>query len=222
MEKEILIGIKKGMTQHFQEDWKVVPVTIIDLSSCVVAKKGSDKAWIGFGRKKGNRPELINYKELGYVPRYVVEVSGEWVKNYKVGEHIDIKDLNDTVVDVVGISKGRGFSGVVKRFDARGGPKTHGQSDRHRAVGSIGAQTPGKVWKGQKMPGRMGVRRVKVKNLKVLFVDNEKREIGVVGHVPGPKKGVLFLYVKKRVKSNKNTGEKSKAEEKLNKNVKED
>jgi large subunit ribosomal protein L3 len=97
-------------------------------------------------------------------------------------------------VDVVGTSKGKGFQGVVKRHGFRGGPKTHGQSDRQRATGSIGATTtPGRVFKGKRMPGHMGFERVTIHNLRVEFVDGERNLMGVRGSIPGPKGGVVMI-----------------------------
>ncbi|OPX30827.1 MAG: 50S ribosomal protein L3 [Candidatus Latescibacteria bacterium 4484_181] len=97
-------------------------------------------------------------------------------------------------VDIQGVSKGRGFAGGVKRWGFAGGPKTHGQSDRHRAPGSIGAaSSPSRVWKGQRMAGRMGAEKITVKNLEVLEIDSERNLIVVKGGVPGPRNGILFI-----------------------------
>lgn len=194
---KVIIGIKKGMVQQFNEDWRVIPVTRVDVGSCRVVLKRGEKIWIGCGRKRGTRAERMQYKLLGYVPKYVVETTGEDWKGCEVGQPLPLEGLEGSIVDVVGVSKGKGFTGVVKRFNTKGGPKTHGQSDRHRAIGSIGAQTPGKVWKGQKMPGRAGGERVKIKNLRILNVDKENGIVNISGSLPGANNSFVVLYVKK-------------------------
>jgi large subunit ribosomal protein L3 len=132
-----------------------------------------------------------------------VEVGGEDGATHTVGDKIDVSIFAvGEIVDVIGTSKGKGFAGVVKRYHFRGGPKTHGQSDRHRRPGSIGSgTTPGRVYKGLRMAGRMGDERVTVQNLRVLQVDTERNLLVLRGAVPGPANGLVT--VRKAVKGKK-------------------
>jgi len=195
-----LFGTKKIMTQMYAEDGKVIPVTVVDLADTVVAYKSDDRALIGVGKiKNGSQSEVGIYAELGYVPAKVVEVDVEQVVDMKVGDKYNVATLAGVVkVDIIGTSKGKGFQGVVKRYGFAGGPKTHGQSDRERAPGSIGAgTTPGRVWKGKKMPGRMGGNRITVKNLKVVKIDEENNLLMVKGAIPGAKNArIIISFVK--------------------------
>jgi large subunit ribosomal protein L3 len=199
-----LIGHKKEMTQIFGENGKILPVTIVDLSNVyVVDKKTIDKNGynalvIGTGKKsKPNKPESNMFKSIDFVPQNVFEIrlSDNDNSNIEIGSILDINmlKLNDTV-DVIGTSKGKGFQGVVKRWGFHGGPKTHGQSDRHRAPGSIGSgTTPGRVYKGKKMAGRMGGDKVTVKNLEVVLIDESNSLIGIRGAIPGNKGSLVII-----------------------------
>jgi large subunit ribosomal protein L3 len=150
---------------------------------------------LGFGEaKRLNSPQKGHLKEIGQF-KHLREFSVEDVNSVQVGQKVDVDMFKPgDLLDVTGISKGKGFAGVVKRHHFAGGPKTHGQSDRHRAPGSIGATTsPGRVLKGTRMAGHMGDRRVTERNLKVLDVDSARHLLLVKGAVPGSKKGLLLI-----------------------------
>jgi large subunit ribosomal protein L3 len=194
-----VIGKKTDMTQLFDEDGRVVPVTIIQIDDNKIVdlrteeKDGYKAIVIGSGFKKNaTKAENGRYKNAGFVPRYVREFRVESTEEYQVGDAIDIEKFDTNLkVDITGISKGKGFQGVVRKFDFAGGPKTHGQSDRHRAAGSIGSgTTPGRVYKGKKMPGRLGYETTTVKNLKIIKIDKINKLIAIKGAVPG-RRGAL-------------------------------
>jgi large subunit ribosomal protein L3 len=195
-----MIGRKIGMTQLFRDDGEVV-VTAIEVGPCFVtqvkseAKDGYNAVQLGFGEaKRLNSPQKGHLKEIGQF-KHLREFSVEDVNSVQVGQKVDVDMFKPgDLLDVTGISKGKGFAGVVKRHHFAGGPKTHGQSDRHRAPGSIGATTsPGRVLKGMRMAGHMGDRRVTERNLKVLDVDSARHLLLVKGAVPGSKKGLLLI-----------------------------
>jgi large subunit ribosomal protein L3 len=195
-----MIGRKIGMTQLFHDDGEVV-VTAIEVGPCFViqvkteAKDGYNAVQLGFGEaKRLNSPQKGHLKEIGQF-KHLREFSVEDVNSVQVGQKVDVDMFKPgDLLDVTGISKGKGFAGVVKRHHFAGGPKTHGQSDRHRAPGSIGATTsPGRVLKGTRMAGHMGDRRVTERNLKVLDVDSARHLLLVKGAVPGSKKGLLLI-----------------------------
>jgi len=195
-----MIGKKIGMTQLFHDDGEVV-VTAIEVGPCFViqvkteAKDGYNAVQLGFGEaKRLNSPQKGHLKEIGQF-KHLREFSVEDVNSVQVGQKVDVDMFKPgDLLDVTGISKGKGFAGVVKRHHFAGGPKTHGQSDRHRAPGSIGATTsPGRVLKGMRMAGHMGDRRVTERNLKVLDVDSARHLLLVKGAVPGSKKGLLLI-----------------------------
>jgi large subunit ribosomal protein L3 len=201
-----MIGTKLGMSHMFRDDGTIAPVTAIQVGPCTVtqiktvAKEGYNCIQIGYGQaKRLNSPERGHLKELGQF-RHLREFRVEDIESYSVGQQLDVSAFNQgDYIDVVGTSKGKGFAGVVKRHHFAGGPKTHGQSDRHRAPGSIGATTtPGRVVKGIRMAGHMGDKRVTIQNLQVVKVDPEKNLLFVRGAVPGPRNGLLI--VKKAVK----------------------
>jgi large subunit ribosomal protein L3 len=195
-----LIGRKIGMAQLFQDDGEVV-VTAIEAGPCFItqvkteAKDGYNAVQLGFGEdKRLNSPKKGHVKEIGQL-KHLREFQVEDVKSVQVGQKIDADMFKPgDLINVVGISKGKGFAGVVKRHHFAGGPKTHGQSDRHRAPGSIGATTsPGRVFKGMRMAGHMGDRRVTERNLKVINVDLKRHLLLVRGAVPGARKGLLLI-----------------------------
>lgn len=199
-----MLGRKVGMMQIFTEKGEVVPVTVINAGPCVVTqvrvreRDGYDAVQIGFEQvpaRKLTKPEQGHLKGAGTLVRVLREFSADNPQEHSVGDVINVELFAaGQKVDVSGNSKGRGFAGVVKRHHFRGGPKTHGQSDRHRAPGSIGAgTTPGRVWKGQKMAGRMGGKRVTVQNLEVVEVVADKNLILVKGSVPGARNGLLQI-----------------------------
>ena len=199
-----LLGKKIGMTQIFDEDGAAVPITLIEAGPCYVTQirdtrtDGYSAIQLGFGE---TRPKLLTGGQLGHLKRskagnlrYLREFR---TKNPEVkeGDTITVEAFEKGErVDVVGTSKGKGFAGAMKRHGFGGGPITHGQSDRQRSVGSIGAtSTPGRVFKGKKMPGRMGGARVTAQNLKVVLVDPERNLLGVRGAVAGGKGSLVTI-----------------------------
>jgi len=196
-----ILGRKLGMTQVFLADGNVVPVTVIEAGPCFVTqvrtlgKDGYEAVQLGFGEaKKLNRPEKGHLKTIP-AGRHLREFEVDDVGEVEVGQKIDVSlFVEGDTVDVIGTSKGKGFQGVMKRHHFHGGPKTHGQSDRPRSPGSIGATTtPGRVWKGKRMGGRMGGDRVTVRNLEVIRVDPGRNLILVHGAVPGAREGLLMV-----------------------------
>ena len=200
-----LIGKKVGMTQVFDETGNIVPVTLIEAGPCYVTiirhlKRDHYKAvQLGFGEAK---PKRLSGGQLGHLKRndlpplrYLREFRVKSVEDLKEGDQLkaDVFQVGDHV-DVTGISKGKGFAGGIKRHGFHRGPKTHGQSDRERAPGSAGAgSTPGRVFKGKKMPGRMGSARVTSQNIRVELVDPERNLLGVRGSVPGARGSVVVI-----------------------------
>jgi len=187
-----ILGLKKGMTRVFDGEISV-PVTVVDVNGCVVSSIRDGGVEIALGKKKSTKALQGQYKELGFVPRYkrwFASFEGE----YKLGDMVNNLDEGN-LVEVYGRSKGKGFAGVVKRWRFKGGPKTHGQSDRERAPGAIGAGTdPGRVVKGLRMGGRMGSDTVKLKNRKIVkVVDNY---VLIKGPIPGSN-GDLVTIVSK-------------------------
>jgi large subunit ribosomal protein L3 len=206
-----MIGKKLGMTQIFDDTGLAHPVTVLEVGPCVVTqirtleRDGYSAVQLGFGlSKRLNRPERGHRQASGYMSRTLREVKADDVSDFEVGQVITADTFAmGELVDVTGTSKGRGFQGGVKRHGFRGGPRTHGQSDRLRAPGSIGSSaTPGRVFKGLKMAGRMGSDRVTVQNLKVLRVDPERNLALVEGSVPGANEGLVMI--RRAVKSGKN------------------
>jgi large subunit ribosomal protein L3 len=196
-----MIGRKLGMTQVFDANGVVHPVTVVETGPCVVnqiktkEKDGYEAVQLGFGlSKRLNKPEQ-GQRHGGFQSRTLREVKADNVAEFQVGQVITCDTFAEgELVDVTGTSKGRGFQGGVKRHGFRGGPKTHGQSDRHRAPGSIGSSaTPGRVYKGLKMAGHMGAERVTVQNLTVLRVDTERNVLLIQGSVPGPIKSEVLI-----------------------------
>jgi large subunit ribosomal protein L3 len=198
-----LIGRKLNISQTFDNYGRVVPATKIKvLPNAVVQVKQveSDKyksAQLGYGiAKKTTKPTTGHAKKAGLdiVPRYLREVGFEG--EVRPGEQITLDQVFriGQVVDISGLSKGKGFAGVVKRWGFAGGPRTHGQSDRERAPGSIGATTtPGRVYKGMKMAGHMGNRQVTIKGLEVIELNKDESELLVKGSVPGAFGGLLLI-----------------------------
>ena len=195
------LGTKIGMTQIFREDGKVVPVTVIQAGPCVVTQvktmetDGYEAVQLGFGDvKRRNKPQAGHLKN-SKLSRYLREVTTDDTNEFTVGQSIgvDIFEAGEKV-DVIGTSKGRGFAGVMKRWNFGGGPRTHGQSDRARAPGSIGGgTTPGKVYKGMKMGGHMGNRRIQVKGLEIIEIDTERNLLMVKGGIPGAPNSLIQI-----------------------------
>ncbi len=187
------LGKKIGMTQIFREDGRVVPVTVIQAGPCVVTQvktketDGYEAVQLGYGDVKRRNKPLSGHLKDSRLSRYLREVTADDTSEFEVGQVIgvDIFEAGE-IVDIIGRSKGRGFAGVMKRWGFAGGPRTHGQSDRARAPGSIGGgTTPGRVYKGLKMGGHMGNRRITVKGLEVIEVDAERNLLLVKGGIPG-------------------------------------
>ena len=200
-----IIGKKIGMTQLFQENGETVAVTAIQAGPSVVTqvksrdKDGYDAIQVGFVESKVKQSQL-NSPQKGHLRgleniRYLREFRTDDIGSVKRGDKVDVGFLKQgDLINVTGVSKGRGFAGVVKRHHFSGGPKTHGQTDRHRAPGSIGATTwPGRVLKGKRMAGHMGNRRVTARKLKVAQADPERNLLLVKGAVPGAVGGLLVI-----------------------------
>jgi len=198
-----LIGKKIGMTEIFLDDGTVVVSTVIEAGPCFVVQKktagkdGYESVQIGFEEVKPQRvskPLLGHFKKAGVPPlRHVVEFDPEG-EDYNLGDTIDAGIFKEgDIVDVVGNSKGKGFSGTMKRHNFKGQPASHGGM-AHRRPGGIGqASYPGKVWKGIKMAGQMGNERVTVQGISVVRVDAEKNVLIVKGSVPGPNGGTVII-----------------------------
>jgi large subunit ribosomal protein L3 len=197
-----ILGKKVGMTQIFDDTGEAIPVTVIEAGPCYVTqiktekRDGYEAIQLGFGEARH-----LNKPQRGHLPkgvpdlRYLRELSVDDISSYEVGQKIDagVFSVGD-LVDVTGISKGKGFAGAMKRHGFGGGPTTHGQSDRARSPGSIGStSTPGRVFKGMRMAGHMGHERVTVQNLQVVLVDPERNLLAVKGAVPGAKGGLVAV-----------------------------
>lgn len=203
-----LIGQKIEQTQKFLENGKRVPVTGVSIADNVVVQvKTPEKdkytaVQIGWGTKK--KPLKT---ELGHVKKASLKVVPSVVKEVRLEDGADLPEVGEAItvetvfkpgdiIEVSGVSKGKGFAGGVKRYNFRGGPKTHGQSDRHRAPGSIGqGTTPGRVYKGKKMAGHMGVENVTVKNLMVVDIDVKNKILYIAGLIPGYTKATVVVRV---------------------------
>lgn len=201
--KKTLVGKKINMTQVYDENGVVIPVTVIELGPNVVLQKktiekdGYSALKVGYGSiKEKNCPDPIlkDFKKKNVEPKRILREIELFDDSLEVGSVIDCGILEGVEkVNVISTSKGRGFAGVIKRHGFGGGRATHG-SHFHRAPGSIGACAyPGEVWKGQKMPGRLGSDRVTVKNLKVVKVIKDKNLVLVSGSVPGRKDSIVLV-----------------------------
>lgn len=209
MNKAIL-GIKKGMTQVFKETGEVIPVTVIAAGPCVVLQKktvetdGYNAIQVGFYENKPgrvNKPLKGHFAKAGdKLFKYVKEFRVDNVDEYEVGQEINVDIFNPgDKIDVSAKSKGKGFAGTIKRHNFARGRESHG-SRYHRGVGSLGAVEPARVFKGRKMPGRMGGEKVTTLNLEVVKVYPEENLLLVKGAVPGPRKGIV--YIRNTVKAN--------------------
>ncbi len=200
-----MLGTKQNMTVRFNTTGKRTPVTEIKADENIVLAIKEGKAQLGFGRKKkAKKTENAYVKVAGFSPRRVKEftLSAE-SPQIKVGSQINVSVFAaGDLVKVSGVTKGKGFAGSVKRWGFSGGPKTHGQSDRHRAPGSIGAgTTPGRVYRGKKMPGHMGSANQTIINLEIVEVDEKKNALFLKGAIPGPKNGFVFIEKIGKVKN---------------------
>ncbi len=196
-----IIGKKLGMSQIFGDDGKVAAVTAIEAGPCVITqlktvdKDGYNAIQLGFGEaKRLKSPQRGHLKGLGQF-KYLREFRLNNAKDIETGQKIDVSLFKTgDLVDITGVSKGKGFAGVVKRYHFAGGPKTHGQSDRHRARGSVGASaSPGKVFKGLRMAGHMGNKQVTARNLEICEADPNRNLLLIKGAVPGGRNGLLLI-----------------------------
>lgn len=212
-----ILGTKIKQTQAFDEKGNRMPVTVISAGPCWVTQlktaetDGYTAVQLGFGERSKRstaKPQTGHLKKAGLdtqAPRFFREVLVDTAlitdKKMKMGDTVTVDQVLQAgdVVSITGTSKGKGFAGVVKRWNFRGGPATHGQSDRLRAPGSIGpGTTPGRVYKGKKMAGRMGGDTVTIKNLTVVTINKETNEVVVSGVIPGPSKGLVRITVLKK------------------------
>lgn len=197
---KFILGKKLGMTQIFDKEGNQIPVTLIEAGPCFVTqiktkeKDGYQAVQIGF--EKIEKEKKIK-KPLRHKPyKFLREFRGKTldISKYKVGEKIDVSIFNEgEKVKISGISKGKGFAGVVKRWGFAGRPKTHGTKHELRAPGAIGSKTPSRVVKGKKMAGRTGGERVTIKNLEIVKIDKEKNILAIKGAVPGSKGSLLEI-----------------------------
>lgn len=199
-----ILARKVGMTQVFTESGVLIPVTVLEVNTNNVvtqiktkANDGYDAIQFGFDNKReklSNKPEMGHVKKANTEPkRFFRELRGVNVEDYTLGQEIkvDIFEAGE-IVDVTGTSKGKGFQGVIKRFNQSRGPMGHG-SQYHRGVGSMGTLRPMRVFKGKHLPGHMGNETVTIQNLEIIKVDTENNLILVKGNVPGPNKGLVFV-----------------------------
>ncbi|MBU1126255.1 MAG: 50S ribosomal protein L3 [Patescibacteria group bacterium] len=196
---KVLLGKKLEMTQVFREDGTVVPVTLVQAGPCMVTavkcnEQGKTTAVLGYGSKKHiAKAQKEDWKELGsfaFVREFALE-DGETLER---GQTVDVSIFEPGVkIDVTGVSKGKGFQGVVRRHGFHGSPASHGHKDQLRMPGSIGAQGPQRVFKGVRMAGHMGTDQITVKNLEVVEVDATKNIIAIRGAVPGSRGGFVTL-----------------------------
>ena len=198
-----ILGRKEGMTQVFTKSGKLIPVTVVTVDENVVMQvknketDGYEAVQLGFSNKKENRsnkPEMGHAKKAAAAPkRFLKEIKGVDINNYTLGQVIkaDIFEQGE-MVDVSGISKGKGFQGVIKRHNQSRGPMGHG-SQYHRGVGSMGTMKPMRVLKGKNLPGHMGHETKTIQNLEIIEVDLENNVILIKGNIPGPKKSLVFI-----------------------------
>lgn len=209
-----ILGKKVGMTQVFTTEGKLVPVTVVSVEPNVVTqikttgKEEYDAIQLGFDtitEKRSNKPEIGHTKKANTEPkRFLREIRGVNTNDYTLGQVIDASIFEaGEIVDVTGISKGKGFQGVIKRYNQSRGPMGHG-SQYHRGVGSLGTMRPMHVLKGKKLPGQMGNVKSTVQNLEIVAVDLENNIILIKGNVPGPKKGLVQIRTAVKKPNQKN------------------
>ena len=209
-----ILGKKRGMTQVFTKDGKLIPVTVVEVEPNVVTqiktveKDGYDAIQIGtetIREKVSNKPQIGHAKKANAEPkRFLREIRGVDVSEYTLGQILTVEVFSEgELVDVSGTSKGKGFQGVIKRHNQSTGPMGHG-SQYHRGVGSLGTLLPMHVLKGKKLPGHMGNVATTIQNLEVVSVDLENNVILIKGNVPGPKKSLVMIKtsIKKGDKTN--------------------
>ncbi|MGM0754390.1 MAG: 50S ribosomal protein L3 [Bacillota bacterium] len=205
-----ILGRKIGMTQVFAENGDLIPVTVIEAAQNVVLQKksidvdGYEAIQVGFEDKReklSNKPERGHVAKAETAPkRFIREIRGVNVEEYEVGQEVKVDIFAEgEIVDVTGVSKGKGFQGAIKRHNQSRGPMSHG-SRYHRRPGSMGPVDPNRVFKGKLLPGRMGGEQITIQNLEIVKVDAERNLILVKGNVPGPKK--QLIKVKSAIKAN--------------------
>jgi len=204
-----ILGKKVGMTQVFTESGELVPVTVIEAKPNVVLQvktvetDGYNAVQLGFDDKRNvlsNQPEQGHVKKADTSPkRFIREIRDAELGDVEVGSEITVETFKQgDIIDVTGTSKGKGFQGVIKRHNQSRGPETHG-SRYHRRPGSMGqAADPARVFKGKKLPGRMGGQTTTIQNLEIVRVDADKNVILVKGNVPGPKKSMIEIRSAKK------------------------
>lgn len=209
-----ILGRKLGMTQVFTKKGDLIPVTVVEVEPNVITQiktketDGYEAIQLSFSTKReklSNKPELGHAKKANTTPkRFAREIRGVNTQHYQLGQEIkaDIFELGE-IIDVTGISKGKGFQGVIKRYNQTRGPMGHG-SQYHRGVGSLGTRLPMHVLKGKKLPGHMGHEIVTVQNLEVVSIDMDNNLILVKGNVPGPKKSLVIIKTAVKNKDKKN------------------
>ena len=198
-----ILGRKIGMTQIFVGNGELVPVTVIEANPNVVLQKktvendGYEAIQVGFEDKReklANKPEKGHVAKANTAPkRFLREIRGIEVAGYEVGQEVNVNIFSEgDIVDVTGISKGKGFQGVIKRHGQSRGPMAHG-SRYHRRPGSMGPVAPNRVFKNKLLPGRMGGERITVQNLQIVKVDTERNLLLIKGNVPGPRKALITV-----------------------------
>lgn len=205
-----ILGRKIGMTQIFDDAGHAVPVTVVEAGPCRVAQvktvetDGYSAIQLTFGRaRRPNKPQAGHFAKAGVEPsRFLVELRLDDLGDYAPGSEIkaDVFEPGETV-DVIGVTKGKGFAGVMKRHNFKGLSATHGTQRKHRSPGAIGAcATPSRVFKGTRMAGHLGHRRVTTLNLKIIKADPERNLLLIRGAVPGPKGGLVMVRSSVRVR----------------------
>ena len=200
---KVILGTKIGMTQIISEDGLVTPVTILQAGPATVTQiktvetDGYNAVQLGYGKGKNlSKSVSAHVKKAGETlsPKILKEFRTDSTTDFKLGDvfTVDNFEIGDKVA-VTGISKGKGFAGTVKRWNFQESRNTHGFKGDIRKVGSIGSMYPQKVFKGKRMPGRMGNDKVSVKNLKIAYIDKDLNLIGVKGAIPGPKRGLVVI-----------------------------
>lgn len=205
-----ILGRKIGMTQIFLENGDLIPVTVVDVTPNVVLQKktvetdGYNAIQLGYEDKPerlANQPEKGHVAKANAAPkRFISEIRDVNIEEYEIGQEVKADIFQEgTIVDVTGISKGKGFQGAIKRHGQSRGPMSHG-SRYHRRPGSMGPIAPNRVFKSKELPGRMGGEQITIQNLEIVKVDTERNLLLIKGNVPGPKKSFLKIRTAIKVK----------------------